>query len=207
MKKRTAFIDAILSLIPLGQPLIIKTGAVLSTTGFLLSFSEKVYAKNSMFYFNRAFDKEKKGDYLGAIADYTKAIEIDPEDIESYNNRGLVKHELEDYSGAIADYTKAIEINPTYYVDPYVNRGVAKYELNDYSGAIADYTKAIELFPKNKYAYFNRGFAKLELEKKNFIRFVFTNRLKSACADWRKAYSLGEEAALDVLENQCNNNN
>ena len=32
MKKRTAFVGALLSLIPLGQPLIIKTGAFLSTT-------------------------------------------------------------------------------------------------------------------------------------------------------------------------------
>ena len=129
-----------------------------------------------MSYFKRAFDKEKKGDY----------------------------------SGAIADYTKAIEINPTYYVDPYINRAGAKYELNDYSGAIDDLNRAIELSPKNKDAYFNRGFAKLELDKKNFLRFVFTNRLKSACADWREAYSLGEEAALDVLENfsnRCNINN
>ena len=51
MKKRTALIGAILSLIPLGQPLIIKTGAVLSTTGFLLSVSEKVNAETSDFYF------------------------------------------------------------------------------------------------------------------------------------------------------------
>ena len=45
MKKRTAFIGAILSLIPLGQPLIIKTGVVLSTTGLIISVPEKVYAE------------------------------------------------------------------------------------------------------------------------------------------------------------------
>ena len=36
MKKRTAFIGAILSLIPFGQPLIIKTGIFLSTTGITI---------------------------------------------------------------------------------------------------------------------------------------------------------------------------
>ena len=55
MKKRTAFIGAILSLIPLGQPLIIKTGVVLSTTGFLFSVSEKVYARDNSYYFVSCF--------------------------------------------------------------------------------------------------------------------------------------------------------
>ena len=76
MKKRTAFIGAILSLIPLGQPLLIKTGAVLSTTGFILAVSENVHAKDAAFYFNRAYDKNEKGDYYGAISDNTKKQEI-----------------------------------------------------------------------------------------------------------------------------------
>ena len=59
MKKRTAFIGALLSLIPLGQPLIIKTGVVLSTTGFLFSVSEKVYARDNSYYFDRALIREK----------------------------------------------------------------------------------------------------------------------------------------------------
>ena len=55
MKKRTAFIGAILSLIPFGQPLIIKTGVALSTSGFLFSVPEIVYATDNSYYFNRAF--------------------------------------------------------------------------------------------------------------------------------------------------------
>jgi tetratricopeptide (TPR) repeat protein len=31
-------------------------------------------------YFNRAIEKEKLEDYRGAIADYTKAIELNPND-------------------------------------------------------------------------------------------------------------------------------
>ena len=46
MKKRTAFIGAILSLIPLGQPLLIKTGVVLSSSVVMLSLPEKVNARN-----------------------------------------------------------------------------------------------------------------------------------------------------------------
>ena len=61
MKKRTAFIAGILSLLPFGQPLIIKAGVVLSPTGIMLVASEKVYANNYAFFFNRGSDKAKKG--------------------------------------------------------------------------------------------------------------------------------------------------
>ena len=64
MKKRTAFIGAILSLIPLGQPLIVKTGVALSSTGLMLLVSEKVYARDNSYYFNRAFDKGKNGNHM-----------------------------------------------------------------------------------------------------------------------------------------------
>ena len=59
MKKRTAFIGAILSLIPLGQPLLIKTGVVLSSTGLMIALPKKVNAETSTFYFNRAYNKAK----------------------------------------------------------------------------------------------------------------------------------------------------
>ena len=80
MKKRTAFIGAILSLIPFGQPLLIKTSVVLSTTGFVLSVPEKVFAKNAKYFFKSAYKKAENGDHYGAISDYTKAIELEPND-------------------------------------------------------------------------------------------------------------------------------
>ena len=48
-------------------------------------------------------------DFKGAIADFTKAIEINPNDAVYYYKRGLSKNELKDYKGAISDYTRAIE--------------------------------------------------------------------------------------------------
>ena len=142
MKKRTAFIGAILSLIPFGQPLITKTGVVLSTTGFLLSVSEKVYAGDNSYYFNRAYEKADRGDHYGAISDYTKAIDINPYDESAYYNRGISKRKLEDNYGAISDYTKAIEINPQ-FAKAYVNRGNSYYDLDNRWYACKDYKKAV----------------------------------------------------------------
>jgi len=183
MKKRTAFIGAIFSLISLGQPLIIKTGAVVSTTGFLLSVSEKVYAGDYIYYyyFYRAFDKAKRGEHHGAISNYTKAIEINPNEASTYFHRGLSKQKLKDYYGAIYDYTKAIEINP-YDVSAYFNRGFSKQKLKDYNGAIYDYTKAIEINPYDEIAYNNRGIAKRKIGDD-----------KGGCYDYKKAIALGNK--------------
>ena len=143
MKKRTTFIGAVLSLFPLGQPLLLKTGALLSTTGLMISLPEKVNSESNDFYFNRALEKGEKGDYYGAISDFTKAIEINPSD-DAYYNRGWNKQKLEDYYGAIADYTKAIEINPNYR-NAYLNRGRSYYSLNDKGSACKDFKKAVFL--------------------------------------------------------------
>ena len=108
MKKRTAFIGAVLSIIPFGQPSLINTGVVLSTTGLILSIPEKAQAGSAKFYFDRAFKKGEKGDYYGAISDFTKVIELNPKDAVAYYNRGWNKGKLKDYYGAISDYTEAV---------------------------------------------------------------------------------------------------
>ena len=152
MKKRTAFVGAILSLIPFGQPLLIKTGVVLSTTSFMISLPEKVNANSADFYRKRGIEKFDSGNYYGAISDYTKAIEINPNDFRAFTNRCNAKLEIKDFIGSIEDCTRSIAINSNRYA-PYYNRGIAKFNLKDNYGAIADYTKAIEINPNFDSAY------------------------------------------------------
>ena len=193
MKKRNAFIGAILSLIPLGHPLIIKTGVVLSTTGLILSVPEKVNAESADFYFDRAFEKGKNGDHYGAISDYTKVIEINSNDGDAFYNRGWNKSQIEDFYGAISDYLKAIEINPN---DSQAFNNIAfikrKKEINDNYGSIFYATKALEIDPNSSNAYFNRGVAKKNIGDMN-----------GACDDWRKASALGNEDTPNFVRNQC----
>ena len=63
-------------------------------------------------YINRGHAKIQLNDYSGAIADSTKAIEINPENEKAYINHGYAKIQLKDYSGAIEDLSKVIELNP-----------------------------------------------------------------------------------------------
>ena len=61
MKKRTAVLGALVSLLPLGQPLVIGTGAVFMSAGVMLSLPAKVNAESATFYFNRGYNKGESG--------------------------------------------------------------------------------------------------------------------------------------------------
>jgi tetratricopeptide (TPR) repeat protein/V8-like Glu-specific endopeptidase len=101
-------------------------------------------------------DKYKKGDFKGAIADYTQAIKLNPNYVNAYNDRGIARSRIGDAKGEIDDYNQAIRINPN-YANAYYNRGIARSEMGDKQGAIADYTQAIKIDPKYVNAYYNRG--------------------------------------------------
>jgi tetratricopeptide (TPR) repeat protein len=49
---------------------------------------------NPYRYASRAYFKDRTGDFEGAIQDYEKAIELDPEDAISLNNKGLIEEKL-----------------------------------------------------------------------------------------------------------------
>ena len=115
---------------------------ILFTLALLISFVS--FGQTADEYFDSGYDKAEAKDYYGAIADYTKAIEINPNDAAAYRNRGISKARNGDYYGAIADYTKAIEINPN-YAYAYYARGVVKYYLGDNNGACQDARKAQDL--------------------------------------------------------------
>ena len=113
-------------------------------------------------YFQWANTKYKLGDYIGAIADYSRVIHLQPDAAGAYTNRGIAKAELGQHLAAISDYDIAILLKPD-YADAYNNRGVAKAELGQHFAAIADYDIAIRLKPDDAAAYVNRGNAKADL--------------------------------------------
>jgi|GEM_PF-1126930 len=110
-------------------------------------------------YITSGIAKAQKRDLDGAIADFSKAIELKPDFAGAYFNRGVAKRDKGDLDGVIVDSTKAIELKPD-YLSAYQNRGYAKSGKRDWDGAIADFSKAIELKPDNAADYYYRGSAK-----------------------------------------------
>jgi len=113
-----------------------------------------------------AAEKANKGDYDGAIGDYSYAMKLDPANAieyrkrlaQVYGSRGLAKYHQANYEGAILDFTKSIEIDPENASAPLYNaRGVVRLSTGDDKGAIADFTRAMEISPKFATAYANRA--------------------------------------------------
>jgi hypothetical protein len=100
--------------------------------------------QSSEDFVNSGNAKSNKSDWDGAIADFTKAIELKPEYADAYNDRGSAKQLKGDLNGAIADFTRAIELNPK-DADAYVNRGNAKKAKWDQVGADEDFAQAAKL--------------------------------------------------------------
>ena len=64
-------------------------------------------------YYNRALSKSKLEDHNGAIADYTKAIEIYPQYFDAIMNRSIAREILGDIKGACSDAKKIVSLGFT----------------------------------------------------------------------------------------------
>ena len=102
-------------------------------------------------YFNEGMKKTKQGNYIGAIADYTKSIQT-TENTVAYMSRGFCYMLTTKYDLAIADATKALELSKTNAKALYV-RGVSEYYLNDLDKAEKDLAQSIMFDRRNPSAF------------------------------------------------------
>ncbi len=73
---------------------------------YVLSQVIALCPNDSMAYFDRAIMRENLGDTLGAIADFTKEIEIDPKSADNYFLRGMLYKHSNKCKEALSDFQK-----------------------------------------------------------------------------------------------------
>jgi hypothetical protein len=108
----------------------------------------------------RGIARFQKNDLDGAIADFSKVIELNGKEKEfCYYFRGIAHYRKGNPTQAIEDMTKAIELKP----DPRFldDRGNLLARQGELDRAIADLSKAIELAPQFAKAYGDRGLVQL----------------------------------------------
>ena len=78
-----------------------------------------------------------RNDFLGAIEDLDRAVEINAEYAEAFYVRGLLQQVLGDLEAALADLSKAVELAPD-QPQPYVARAGIFQEMERYEEALID---------------------------------------------------------------------
>jgi tetratricopeptide (TPR) repeat protein len=134
-----------------------------------------------------AEDLMDAGRYNEAIAEYSRSINLLPNNPAPYVGRGYAYEKLEEYDKALADYTKVTELTPK---DPkiFVIRGLLYDHLGRTQQAIEDYNKSLFIQPTAEGFYY-RG---LDWEK--------TNALENAIADYKRAAQMGNADAQARLK-------
>jgi tetratricopeptide (TPR) repeat protein len=191
-----------------------------------IAFAFSVYAQSAKEYTQKGRDLLEKGEYVEALFNLNKALDMDPNQAAAYYLRGNIKDNFEDRHGAMKDYNMAIEKNPK-FTDAFFARGNVKMKLQDYYGAIDDFTIAIGFNENYVDAYFNRGKAKqylqayqdaindctkiIQINSKNvdayymrgLLRLEFGD-MKNGCLDLSKAGELGDLKAYELIKEKCN---
>jgi len=109
----------------------------------------QAYGHRGIIYYDR-------GELDLSIADFTRAIALDPDYVDAWNNRGNVYEDKGELDRAIEDYTTAIGLDPN-WAYPWNGRGNAYEDKGELDRAIEDYTRAIALDPNWAYPWNNRG--------------------------------------------------
>lgn len=114
-------------------------------------------------YFRRAERAHSETQYEEAILNYDKAIELDPQDSETYLWRALAKRALGQNNDAIDDLDKMVKINSSPHT--FEMQGKVLSHMKEDRKAIAAFDKVIELDPDNPSCYIRRAIAKWNLRQ------------------------------------------
>ena len=128
-------------------------------------------------YYDRGRAKVFTSDFDGAVADFTKAIELNFDSTDTYYHRGIAYLRKKDYDLGIEDFSKVMELDPE-YVGTYYYRGLAYLFKGNFDDlAIENLHKAIEQDSEHANAYYYRGAAynfkgEVELAIKDYTKTI-----------------------------------
>jgi len=96
-----------------------------------------------------------------ALADFNRALELNPNLSGAYTARGYIYRERGDVQRALAEFTRSIQVEPN--VEAYYERGQTYESLGDHQKAIPDLDEAIAMMRDAPYIYRARALVKLKL--------------------------------------------
>lgn len=183
-------------------------------------------------YYSRAVAEMYENLTGNAITDYSKAIELNIDNIDQvYFERAYARSLERDLEGTLADYTYLIENASGEYAErSYMMRANIYGNIGEFELAETDYTSILENYPEDYSLLFQRGYARLQakkyelaLEDFNTITnnqadipevyiekgnaYLGLNQLDKACEQWQTAADLGMVEVQTIILLYCQTEN
>lgn len=181
-------------------------------------YISRAYGNRGNYFLNNGMINE-------AIADFTSALKVKPDDGQSYYNRAITYVKVSRWQEALADLDSSIKYNPKFALS-YSNMAFIRYNLKDYNGALEAANKCITIKPDlpevyniRAAVYFsinNLPAAEKDLDKalslkKDFsdayknrgILYMNTNRKTQACSDFQNAKLYGDQTVDGLINTTC----
>ncbi len=121
---------------------------------------------------------EGTGKYDKAVADFNRALDIDPVSYEAYQGLAKAYEDKGLISDAESTYKRAIEMQPSNWIG-YHSLGIFYSNHSKYSDAISQFKKEIDLNPQNYLGLNALG-----------AMYYYTNKLEDASDMFEKAFSI-----------------
>jgi tetratricopeptide (TPR) repeat protein len=131
--------------------------------------------------FDHAAELAAKGQDEAAIAEWKKALQINPDDPMANNNLGTHLLKRGQLDEAVPRFQKAVELKPD-YADAQNNLGIVLLQKGRVGEAIEHLEKAEEINPRNTQTYYNLGAA-----------FYMQGKVTEALAEWRAGLHVDPE--------------
>ena len=124
-------------------------------------------------------------DSRAAIANYDKAIELNPSYTDAWIRKGITLYNNKEYYEAEVCLNEAVRLSPMLFIAVY-NRGMNRMALDNIEGALADFDRAVSIKPEHAKVH--------ELFGDALMR---TGKEEAAALQWAIAERLREKNAKD----------
>lgn len=148
------------------------------------------YRREGFRFLNEGYKNNDRELYRQAIAQFTKALEVDANDGISFSGRALGYLWLKDPDKAMWDARKAVKLMPNDEIAS-VNLGYIYIQLNIADEAISEYKRFIAVNPFTFKGYYNLGYA-----------YLISGKFEEAAAAFDQAYKI-DNTFTRALNNQA----
>ncbi len=139
----------------------------------------------------RAECYRKTGETGKAIGDVSKYLELYPGNKKALSFAGKAESASGDNIKALEYFSENLKLHPN-DAQCYTDRANSYFLSKSWNWAIKDYSMSLDLQPENSEVWLNKGIALLN-----------SGDINDACHDFRKAFSLGNKKATELISRNC----